>query len=62
MDHILEHEGQAVPDLSSTAPSGGMGPPMDVDDDDEAEASLIGKSGADLEAKVLSSWFAWFLI
>jgi hypothetical protein len=41
MDHIFEHDGQPIPDLSQAVPSGGSGTAsgqgaMDVDDD-EAE-------------------------
>jgi UBX domain-containing protein 1/4 len=46
MDHILEHEGEPVPDLTniatgSAAPAAGTAPlqdPADVDDDEDAEA------------------------
>jgi len=63
MDHILEHEGQDVPDLSAvTSSTGGSGrsdQPMDVDEDeDDADTlrAIAAKSGtpisaADLEAK-----------
>ncbi|EGN97022.1 hypothetical protein SERLA73DRAFT_185304 [Serpula lacrymans var. lacrymans S7.3] len=63
MDHILEHEGQPVPDLSavtsSTSGSGRTDQPMDVDEDeDDADTlrAIAAKSGApisaaDLEAK-----------
>jgi hypothetical protein len=61
MDHILENEGNAVPDLSSVSSSStgaagrGGGDAMDEDDEDaEALKSLAGKSAADLEAKVWS--------
>jgi UBX domain-containing protein 1/4 len=59
MDHILENEGKAVPDLSSVSSSGAASSstraddPMDEDDEDaDALRSLVGKSAADLEAKV----------
>jgi len=62
MDHILENEGNAVPDLGSVTSSsaGSRAQPMDVDEDEEdAEAlrALTGKAGAaapggvDVEAK-----------
>jgi hypothetical protein len=60
MDHILENEGNPVPDLSSVSGSsmGAVGrgdDAMDEDDEDaEALKSLTGKSAADLEAKVMS--------
>ncbi|KAG6885340.1 hypothetical protein C0993_002969 [Termitomyces sp. T159_Od127] len=53
MDHILEHEGQPVPDLgfvseSSTARKAGM----DVDDDEDAEAlKSLGAAASNVEAK-----------
>jgi hypothetical protein len=62
MDHIIENEGNPVPDLDSvTTSSGSRAQPMDVDDDDDGDAealrALTGKanvapSGADVEAKV----------
>jgi hypothetical protein len=64
MDHIFEHDGQPVPDLSGVAESkGGSSAPMDVDDDDDDVEALKGlgvvkgavagsSSGADAEAKV----------
>lgn len=65
MDHIFEHEGQPVPELSGVTESkGGSSAPMDVDadDDDDVEAlkglgvvkgAVAGSSsGADAEAKV----------
>ncbi|KAF8956939.1 ubiquitin-related domain-containing protein [Flammula alnicola] len=56
MDHILEHEGQPVPDLVGVneQPSSGSGGAMDVDEDDEdAEAlkSLGALKGNAVEAK-----------
>ncbi|KAF6761783.1 hypothetical protein DFP72DRAFT_1151776 [Ephemerocybe angulata] len=60
MDHILEHEGESVPDLSGVSESKGRSQPMDVDDDDddvEALKGLVkgavagGSEGADVEAK-----------
>jgi UBX domain-containing protein 1/4 len=58
MDHILENEGKPLPDLSSISSGGassssGADDPMDEDDEDaDALKSLVGKSAADLEAKV----------
>jgi hypothetical protein len=63
MDHIIEHEGQLVPDLSavtssssgpSAGPSAGAG---DAEDDEDAEAIRAvygpgGSGGAGAEAKV----------
>jgi hypothetical protein len=51
MDHILENEGNPVPDLSSvsSSSSGSNAQPMDVDEDDEdidALRALTGKAGA----------------
>jgi len=60
MDHILENEGNTVPDLGSVASSsaGSRAQPMDVDEEDaEALRELTGKAGAavsggvDAEAK-----------
>ncbi|KAF8202435.1 ubiquitin-related domain-containing protein [Pholiota molesta] len=55
MDHILEHEGQPVPDLGSVnEQAGSSSAPMDVDEDDEdAEAlkSLGVLKGNEVEAK-----------
>lgn len=60
MDHILEHEGQPVPDLSAvTEKAGSSSAPMDVDDDDEDTQALrdLGilkgpvPTAADAEAK-----------
>jgi hypothetical protein len=58
MDHILEHEGQPVPDLGGVTESSSAGArdAMDVDDNEDAEAlkSLgVAASGA-VEAKVCS--------
>ncbi|KAH7921179.1 hypothetical protein BV22DRAFT_1107326 [Leucogyrophana mollusca] len=55
MDHILEHEGQPVPDPSaSSAPSGSSDQPMDVDEDEEDAEALrsLTKGAGDVEAKV----------
>ncbi len=49
MDHILEHEGQPVPDMQAVAESAASGP-MDVDDDDEDAVAAANLAG--LEAKV----------
>ena len=61
MDHIFEHDGQPVPDLSSVSESSSSRPAaaMDVDDDEDAAdlASLgvikgaIASGSADVEAK-----------
>ncbi|KAH9479318.1 UBX domain-containing protein 1 [Psilocybe cubensis] len=55
MDHILEHEGEAVPDLGAVSEqTGSRSAPMDVDEDDEdAEAlkSLGALKGEAVEAK-----------
>jgi len=56
MDHILEHEGQPIPDLGGVTESSNVGArnAMDVDDEEDAEAlkSLgVAASGA-VEAKV----------
>ena len=61
MDHLVENEGNPVPDLStvssSTRPAGG-GDPMDEDEDLEALRAVYGagaKSGdGETEAKVRS--------
>lgn len=59
MDHILEHEGQSVPDLQgvseSAASASGGSTAMDVDDDNEdaeALASLGVVANNAVEAKV----------
>lgn len=62
MDHILENEGNPIPDLSAVASSssGARVQPMDVDDEEDEEAlrALTGKAGiavssdAAAEAKV----------
>lgn len=56
MDHILEHEGQPVPDLTEVSEQAGTSTaPMEVDEDDEdAEAlkSLGVLKGNAVEAKV----------
>ncbi|PPQ65157.1 hypothetical protein CVT24_011020 [Panaeolus cyanescens] len=60
MDHILEHEGQPVPDLNAVSESAGSSSaaPMDVDDDEDTEAlRALGvlkgpaPTAADAEAK-----------
>ncbi|KAL0953986.1 hypothetical protein HGRIS_005144 [Hohenbuehelia grisea] len=45
MDHILEHEGQPVPDLSSVSASGPTAAPMDVDEDEEDAEALRAQLG-----------------
>jgi len=55
MDHILEHEGEDVPDLGGVSEQPAGRGPMDVDEDDEdAEAlkSLGALQGSAVEAKV----------
>jgi len=59
MDHLLEHEGEAVPaagDVPSGASSTGGGVPIvvDVEDDEDADAAAlgIGAGPGDVEAKV----------
>jgi Arc/MetJ family transcription regulator len=54
MDHIIEHEGQPVPELSVVNESTSSRVPMDVDDDEDAEAlrSLGVVTGNEVEAKV----------
>ena len=54
MDHIIEHEGQPVPELSGVNESTSSRVPMDVDDDEDAEAlrSLGVVAGNEVEAKV----------
>ncbi|KAF8809526.1 hypothetical protein BYT27DRAFT_7094269 [Phlegmacium glaucopus] len=57
MDHIIEHEGQPIPDLGSVSEKASGSGPMDVDNDDEdAEAlkSLGVVAGNAVEAKVKS--------
>ncbi|KAF9466174.1 ubiquitin-related domain-containing protein [Collybia nuda] len=55
MDHIIEHEGEPVPDLSAVAESAGGArrDAMDVDDDEDAEAlkSLGAAANDAIEAK-----------
>lgn len=48
MDHILEHGEQPIPDMGSVSESASSAP-MDVDEDDDAEAAA---NLAGLEAKV----------
>lgn len=53
MDHILEHEGQPIPDLGGVSEQAGSSAPMDVDDEDaEALKSLGVLAGNAVEAKV----------
>ena len=55
MDHILEHEGQPIPDLGGVNEQSSSSGPMDVDNEDEdAEAlkSLGVVAGNAVEAKV----------
>ena len=53
MDHILEHEGQPIPDLGGVSEQASTSGPMDVDDEDaEALKSLGVVAGNTVEAKV----------
>ena len=55
MDHILEHEGQPIPDIGGVSEQSGSSGTMDVDNEDEdAEAlkSLGIVAGNAVEAKV----------
>lgn len=57
MDHILEHEGQPVPDLGNVTESASSSRPsdaMDEDDDEDREAleSLGIAKASNVEAKV----------
>ena len=58
MDHILEHEGQPIPDLSGVTESSSGATPardtMDVEDDEDADAlrSLGAAATGAVEAKV----------
>ena len=54
MDHILEHEGQPIPDLGGVSEKVSGSGPMDVDEDEDAEAlkSLGVVAGNAVEAKV----------
>ena len=55
MDHILEHEGQPIPDIGDISEQSSSSGPMDVDNEDEdAEAlkSLGVVAGNVVEAKV----------
>lgn len=68
MDHILEHEGEPVPDITAVNESKGVSSTaMDVDEDDDDIEALKGlgvvkgavagsSSGADVEAKVRQCW------
>jgi hypothetical protein len=64
MDHILEHEGQPVPDLGGVTESSSTGArdAMDVDDEEDAEAlkSLGAVASGAVEAKVWS--LVWILM
>ncbi|KAJ7065282.1 ubiquitin-related domain-containing protein [Mycena amicta] len=54
MDHILEHDGQPVPDMTSVTESASRpSNPMDVDDDDEDADALkaLGLKAGEVEAK-----------
>ena len=60
MDHLLENEGNPVPDLGSVINSASTAQPMDEDEDEDVETlraltgqrGASGSSGADQEAKV----------
>lgn len=47
MDHILEHEGQPIPDLSVISPSGPSAGPAGGEDDEDEEAirAVYGSGG-----------------
>lgn len=55
MDHLLEHEGEAIPtsgggpDLGASSTGAA---PMDMDEDEEATATALGITGEGAEAKV----------
>jgi len=56
MDHLLEHEGEAVPTSGSsgggtTTSTGASTQVVDVDDDEDAEAAALGIGTTDVEAK-----------
>ncbi|KDQ26498.1 hypothetical protein PLEOSDRAFT_1077434 [Pleurotus ostreatus PC15] len=55
MDHILEHEGQSVPDLSSVSASGSSSAQAHADDDEDDEDAealkSLGVAGNAVEAK-----------
>ncbi|KAI9570862.1 ubiquitin-related domain-containing protein [Boletus coccyginus] len=54
MDHLLEHEGEAVPASGDAPSTGGVVPiNVDVDDDEDADAAAlgIGAGPGDVEAK-----------
>jgi len=52
MDHILEHEGQPIPDLGGVSEQASSSGPMDIDDEDaEALKSLGVLAGNTVEAK-----------
>lgn len=64
MDHIIEHEGQPVPDLGGVkeSASSSSGPSaMDVDEDEDAEAlkSLGVVANNEVEAKVCDYASVW---
>lgn len=55
MDHILEHEGEEVPDLGAVSEQSSRPAAMDVDEDDEdveALKALGALQGGAVEAKV----------
>ena len=57
MDHILEHDGQPIPDPGSVTESSGRANPQDADGDDEDAEALrsLGVVANDaVEAKVCS--------
>jgi len=63
MDHILEHEGQSVPDMSGVTESTSS-TAMDVDDDDDdadALKALGEKVANNVEAKVRILTISWIL-
>jgi hypothetical protein len=55
MDHILEHENDPVPELSSISESSASRPTdaLDVDEDDEAMAARLAAEGAEAQVRNL---------
>jgi hypothetical protein len=53
MDHLLEHEGEAVPASGGSSGLTGTSSAMDVDEDEDADAAALGIGvGEGVEAKV----------
>ena len=55
MDHILEHENDPVPDLSSVSEASSSRPTdaLDADEDDEAMAARLAAEGAEANVRNL---------